>query len=399
MTTLFLALSILIVVAQVSGLISRRLGQTSMVGALIAGALLGAGGVNLSARFPPETDTAIRAFAEIGFLLLVFSAGLEIDPAQLREYGRPIILSGWLGVILSMVLVTPIMLLAGFDFPVSLFVAIALAGTGNGVATQMAFEMNLIRTKEGVVLLGAAMIDDVLVLLALAFLISFGQSPDLAGILLRFAVYLTASGLIGWLVLPRLLNFLENFNIPGVTLGFGLSVMFLYAWAADAVGGMTPILGAFIAGIALGRASCRPTLQTGIRAVAEGVFIPVFLINIGLRTDIRAFDAGTLPLAVALLVAAVLGKIVGCGGGARLGGFTVREGLHVGISMIPRGAVGLALTTLGLETGLLPADLFPEIVLVILITTVIAPILLRWYVARTPVLAASAPWVSMEERA
>lgn len=382
MTSLFLALSLLIVTAQVSGLISRRLGQTSMVGALIAGTLLGAGGLNLLGYFPADVDSAVRAFAEVGFLLLVFSAGLEIDPAQLRLHGRAIVLSGWLGVVLSLALVAGIMLLAGFALPVALFVAVALAGTGNGVATQMAFEMNLIRKKEGVVLLGAAMIDDVLVLLALALLVSVGQSPDLLPILLRFALYLSAAALIGWFALPPLLNALEQLNIPGVTIGFGLSVMFLYAWAADAVGGMTPILGAFIAGIALRRAACRFTLQNGIRAIAEGVFIPVFLINIGLRTDIRALDAGSLPLVIALLGVSVIGKVGGCGGGARLGGFTTRESLHVGISMIPRGAVGLALTTIGLSTGLLPADLFPEIVLVILITTVLAPILLRWYSRR-----------------
>lgn len=382
MTPLFLALSLLILIAQISGLISRRLGQTSMVGALIAGTLLGAGGVNLLGRFPPEVDAAARVFAEIGFLLLVFSAGLEIDPAQLRQHGRAIILSGWLGVIVSFVLVAPVMLLAGFAVPVALFVSVALAGTGNGVATQMAFEMNLIRAKEGVVLLGAAMIDDVLVLLALAFLISFGQSPDLVGIGLRFALYVGIAGGIGWFALPRVIDFVEQFGIPGVSIGFALSAMLIYAWAAEALGGMTPILGAFIAGLALGRASGRETLQNGIRALAEGVFIPVFLINIGLRTDIRALDAESLPLVMGLLVTAVIGKLIGCGGGARLGGFTVREALQVGISMIPRGAVGLALTTVGLSTGLLPADLFPEIVLVILITTVIAPILLRSYTAR-----------------
>lgn len=382
MAQLFLAFALLIITAQVSGVISRRFGQTSMVGALIAGALLGAGGLNLLAHFPPDVDAAVRVFAEIGFLLLVFGAGLEIDPAQLREHGRAILLSGWLGVIISFALVVPVMLIAGAALPVALFVAVALAGTGNGVATQMAFEMNLIRSKEGVVLLGAAMIDDVLVLLALAFLISFGQSPDLLGILFRFALFLTLAVLVGGLVLPRVVSVIEQLAIPGVTIGVGLSVMFLYAWAAESIGGMTPILGAFIAGIALGRATCRDTLQSGIRAVAEGVFIPVFLMNIGLRTDIRALDAGTLPLMIGLLIASVAGKLIGCGGGARLAGFNVRESLHVGISMIPRGAVGLALTTLGLTSGLLPAGLFPSIVLVMLVTTILAPVMLRWYARR-----------------
>ena len=155
--------------------------------------------------------------------------------------------------------------------------------------------------------------------------------------------------------------------------------MLLLGWAADKIGGMAAISGAFIAGLCLGRVrdSVHGKIEQGVGILNEGLLIPVFLINLGIRTDIRALHADSAGLILALLVTAILTKLIGCGIGARLGGFDARSALHMAIGMVPRGAVGLAIGSVGLGSGLMPESLFPQIVLVILGTTIIAPPFVR----------------------
>jgi Kef-type K+ transport system membrane component KefB len=387
----FLALGLLLIIAKLAGDLSVRLGQPSMLGALIAGVLLGPGVINFYQLpvFSAEVGSAVATFAELGFLLLVFHAGLELTFSDLGRLGRVVFFTGWLGVIVTLLLIIPAMLALGFPFGVAAFVGVALAGTGNGVAAQMVLEMGMARMKVGIALLGAAMVDDVLVLLSLSALVAITAAGavlpgDMLLIIGRMLLFVAGSLAIGWLALPHLAEWAagERFTFgTGTSVGviaLAVAVVLVYGWAAEAIGGMTPIAGAFIAGLCFGRAheGTRKAIEDGVFTLNYALLVPIFFVQLGIRTDIRLID--DIRFIVVLLVLATLTKLVGCWLGARAGGFDNGEALHLAIAMIPRGAVGLAITGVGLRYGLMPEGLFPELVVVILGTTLIAPPVVRW---------------------
>jgi len=180
--------------------------------------------------------------------------------------------------------------------------------------------------------------------------------------------------------LPRLANRVHALPITGGTLAFAIACAMLLGWAAEALGGMAAITGAFIAGLCISQAKSdiRHTIEEGIRDLNYGLLMPIFFISIGLKTDLRNLQASVLPFALALFVVAVLSKILGGGLGARLGGFNNRSALRVGAAMVSRGEVGLIIGSVGLQYGLIPSEVFPEIVLVIIATTIVTPPLVRW---------------------
>jgi len=387
MAQFFLALGLILIIAKASSYVSLRLGQPSMVGALFAGVALGPGALGFYAWpvFKQDQSQSIATLAELGFMLLVFGAGLELRLSDLLKWGRVVFFSGWLGVIVTMLAVPPLMLLAHYDLGIALFTAITLAGTGNGVAAQMVLEMDMIRSKVGVAILYAAMIDDILIVLALSMLIAFKAAgviviEDVALTVARISSFIAAATLSGWIVLPWLAEKVDDLPIQAGAIMVAVSSVLVLGWAAEELGHMNAITGAFIAGLCLGntREATHQKIERGVEAINEGLLVPVFFINLGIRTDMRVLHFSSAGLILVLLAVSVLTKLIGCGIGARLGGFDRRSALHLALGMVPRGAVGLAIGSIGLRYGLMTNTLFPQIVLVVLGTTVIAPPLVRW---------------------
>jgi Kef-type K+ transport system membrane component KefB len=382
---LFLTLCIIILVSKGAGYITFRLGLTSMFGAMVAGVVLGPSLFNLfdSPVFTEDLRPAVTQIADLGFLLLIFSAGLEVGFDQFGKVQRAVVLSGWLGVGLTMALCLPLLLVLGVDLYPALFIAITLSGTGNGIVAQMVLEMELLRLRSGLVLLGAAMIDDILVLLMLSFLMIVATSgnglADLGVAAVRIVMYGVVAIGLGWFLFPPIMVLTARLKMAKGTLAMAVCLVLLYGWAAEAVGGLAPIIGAFTAGICFGRVrnSIRESVQEGIQNLNYGLLVPVFFVNIGIRTDIRQLESANLPLIIIVTLAAIGAKLIGCGLGARLGGLKAREALQVAVGMIPRGAVGLAVGSIGLSYGFLPGSLFPQLVLIILGTTIVAPPLLN----------------------
>jgi Kef-type K+ transport system membrane component KefB len=314
----------------------------------------------------------------------MFGAGLEVHLDELRHVGRISLYSGALGVVVPVLLTIPIALVANHNFEQSLFLGITLAATSVSISAQTMLELGVLRAKEGIALLGAAVIDDILAIVLLSVLIAVsvtgGGLGEVISVVARLVLFVVLATGIGWVVLPRLANRVDDLPISSGALALAVSVALLWGWGAEALGGMAAISGAFIAGVCLGRASreTRHHIEQGLYSVNYGVLVPIFFVSIGLRTNLREFSLASLPFAVVLLLVAIGSKIIGSGTGARLGGFDRQGALRVGVGMISRGEVGLIIGSVGLQTGLIPAEVFPVIVLIIILTTVITPPLVRW---------------------
>ncbi len=198
------------------------------------------------------------------------------------------------------------------------------------------------------------------------------------------ALYLVGAFLLAWFVLPRVMNWLANrpslaqsYGIPA----FALITLLVFGWSAEELGGMAAITGAFLAGMGFSRSKerVRHEIETAISGIAYTFLVPIFFVDVGLQIDLSAFPLTALPLALLLLIIAIVSKVGGCGLGGRLGGFDTADSLRLGVCMISRGEVGLIIAALGIGVGVFTADdpLFSSLFLVILVSTLITPPLVR----------------------
>jgi Kef-type K+ transport system membrane component KefB len=239
----------------------------------------------------------------------------------------------------------------------------------------------MIRSKVGYGLLGAAVFDDVLVLLLLSVFLAFlAGSSSLAGILFvigKMIMFLAGSIALGLWGLPFLVRLTQNRSISQGITTLALVIMLLYAIAAELLGGMAAITGAFLAGLMFARTPEKNKVETNFHSLAYAFFVPVFFISIGLGVDLRSVNISILWLMLGITAIAIIGKIIGSGGGARLSRFSWKESLQIGIGMVSRGEVGLIIAKIGMDSGYVDGPLFNAIVGMILITTLITPPLLR----------------------
>jgi Kef-type K+ transport system membrane component KefB len=195
-------------------------------------------------------------------------------------------------------------------------------------------------------------------------------------------IFLLLSVIIGLRVLPALMSRVSRLPISQGALTLGLVVMFAYSLAAELFGGMAAITGAFLAGLMMARSGGMERVKQGVHALAYSLFVPVFFINIGLSVDARGLRTEMLLFTLLITVVGILGKWFGAGLGARLGGLKSREAVQLGAGMISRGEVGLIVTSVGIQGGLVNPDEFSAIVAMVLISTLVTPPLLRILFAR-----------------
>ena len=381
---LLLLLAILLVAAKLLGALSVRLGQPAVLGELLAGLLLGPSLIDvltLPVLRSPGLSESLRAFADIGVLCLMFAAGLETELDDLRRAGRPALLGGILGV------AAPILLggAAGWAFgqapEQALFLGIVLSATSVSISAQTLLELGRLRSREGVALLGAAVIDDILVIMILSgFVVAVDRSGSFGLVLLQlgrmFLVLAVSFGAAIYL-LPYVIGWTSRLRVSEGMLAISLALMLLFAWASEHLGSVAAITGAFITGLGMRRSRHREELEEGLHRISYGFFVPLFLVNIGLGADVGALAPREAIFALIIIAVAVLSKMLGSGLGAWLGGFDRDAALRMGLGMISRGEVGLIVAGIGLAEGLISRELFAGIVLMVLATTLLTPILLR----------------------
>lgn len=391
----FLALAIIIFGARLFGSIARAMGQPRVLGELLAGVILGPTLLDMPHWMIFEAihlDEMVEPLAELGVLFLMFTIGLEVELRELTKVGKVAVLAGVLGALVPVALTIPVGIYFGFSMDVALFAGVTLAATSVSISAQVLLELGHLRSKEGSALLATAIIDDILAILLVSITLALvGESASESGgtasvliIIVRMVAYIVVALTLSWFVLPRLMNWFAKY--PSIIQSQGsaaLAIMFMlvFAWAAEAFGGVAAITGAFIAGLGLGRAraNIKHQIEETISYIAYAFLIPVFFISVGLATDLSTFPLSALPLALVLLVVAVISKVGGSGLGARLGGFNNIEAFRVGVCMISRGEVGLIIVALGLSSGILERDnpMFASLFLVILLTTIVTPVLVR----------------------
>ena len=343
------SLTLILLAAKLAGYLAARLGQPSVLGELLVGLLLGPSLLDLTHQFF-VTDSrmlgeVIAQLGELGVLLLMFLAGLELHLSELGRSARGSILAGLVGVSLPLGLGWACGRLFGLNDSSALFLGLAIAATSVSISAQTLMEMKLLRTPVGLGLLGAAVFDDVLTILLLSvFLAVVSGGPGLPAVLwvcARMLVFLGLAAAFGLGLLPRLMRLAARLPISQGPLTLAVVLMLAFALAAELLGGMAAITGAFIAGLMLARSPEKARFESGVHALAYGLFVPIFFVNIGLSVDLHSMTADALLLLLAVLLAAVLGKTLGAGLGARLGGFPWPSALQLGVGMIARGEVSL----------------------------------------------------------
>ena len=406
-TSLMLGLAILLMAAKIGGHVAVRLGQPAVLGELIAGMVLG----NLALVGVPGLaqithDPMVDMIARLGVIILLFEVGLESTVGEMLRVGRTALSVAALGVLAPFALGWGVgaLLLPDSGPYVHAFLGATLCATSVGITARVFQDLGHSKSAEARVILGAAVIDDVLGLVILAVVTGMITRADVSGgfsavavlaVLAKAIVFLVGSLVLGVLLSPRIFSTASRIRARGVLLATGLSFCFLLSWAAGAVG-LAPIVGAFAAGLILEDVHYRGFVARDERALGELVrplvdfLAPVFFVLMGMRTDLRVFaEPSVLGLAAALVVAAVIGKQA-CALGVFQAGV---DRWSVGLGMIPRGEVGLIFANIGLSLSIggrpiMDAATFSAVVVMVLVTTLVTPPALKWSLARR---AASRP--------
>ena len=381
------AISIIIVIAKAGGYLSTRIGQPAVLGELLAGIILGPTILNMFHTWPvfaedEHLSESIQLMAEIGVLLLMMLAGLELDLKGLLGSSKTSGLAGGLGVFVPLLMGYGTALAFGLDSSAAFIMALSLAATSVSISAQTLMELNVLRTRVGLAMLGAAVFDDILVilLLSLASILvggAVGGYAFIAETIIRIVLFLAIASALGFFLLPWLVARIDRLPISQGTLAFVLIATLLYGWSAEAIGGIAAITGAFLVGLFLSGSPIRHQLEAGVGAVAYGFFVPIFFVSIGLQVNLQAISGQAWIFAIVITIVAILSKIIGSGFGARISGFTNLESLQLGVGMVSRGEVGLIVAGFALANGLLDQNGFSVVVFMVIMATLVTPPLLR----------------------
>lgn len=383
---LILILALLVASAKAAGYLSYRLGQPTVLGELFVGLLLGPSVINLLNQ-PFITDQhlpeGIHQMAELGVMLLMFLAGLELKPRELVKSSKVSAMAGSLGVAIPLLLGAGLAFVTHIPLEQALFIGLILSATSVSISAQTLMELKVLRSRVGIGLLGAAVFDDILVVLGLSVFTAFatangsGDISQVVNVLLHMAAFLLIAGLLGYWFIPSGSVIVSEKPISQGLLSFTLITMLLFGWSAEVFGNMANITGAFLAGLLFTRSPVHDKIKRGVDSIAYGLFVPIFFVDVGLKADLRQLIGPNLWLFLLLSVVAVFGKIAGAGIGASLAGFSRRESLQLGIGMMSRGEVGLIVATVGITQGIISQAIFAAVVGVVILTTILTPPLLR----------------------
>jgi Kef-type K+ transport system membrane component KefB len=364
--------AVILILAKIFSHLASRLGLPPVLGMLVLGLLLGPSGLHLI-----ETNDVLKTLADVGVVVLLFMAGLETDLTRMRREGRPATLTALGGVVFPFVFGFCLAMAFHLTIPQSLLLATALTATSVSIPVITLFDLGKLRGPEGRTILGAAVIDDIMAVLILAFTIGLvGGGAEILASFGKIALFLVIACTVGLFTFRWLVRSTMRLQASQALLAIALGILLIYASGAELCG-MASITGAYLAGLFLGRTEVRRRLLSGMDTIGHALFISIFFVHVGLQADIEMVGGRSFFLILYILVA-ILGKFVGCGLGARAGGLPFLRSLRVGIGMIPRGEVALAVTSMAMSRGLIGASEFSSTVLLVLITAFVTPPLLKW---------------------
>lgn len=368
-------IALLLFVAKLLGEVAARLKVPSVLGEIIAGIILGPQLLGLV-----KPDISIQTVATLGIIILLFIAGLEIDLGIMKRVGFASFFIALLGVLVPISAGTVVFMWLGEDFHAAIFVGSILTATSIGLTLRTLMDLDRFRTRAGVSIVTAAVIDDIIGIFILTMLIAFeigGQTPNalyvgkMIGLVGSF--FVLALGL-GWWLGKTLTKWVSRMWVDEALLAFAICLAVGLGWISSNFK-VAEITGAFVAGLILNRTPQRKSISEKANVIGYGLPIPVFFAYIGVNTQLSALVQAGWPV-LAFLGIAILGKIVGCGGMACIW-FGSRESLAIGVGMIPRAEVALIMATLGLQAGIIDARIFAMTVALVFVSNILTPILLK----------------------
>ncbi len=376
----FLELALILIVAKIFGYLSVRLGFPAALGQLIGGIIIGPSLLNLVSY-----DEGVRLLAELGVVMLLFLAGLETDVDEFKHVGVPAFVIAVLGVLIPFVLGYLGAMAWGFSSVEAMFLGGVLTATSVGLTTSILMEMKKLRTRVGTTILAAAVVDDVLGIIVLTILVGINTRgsvymEDLLIILGEVVVYFAIGLFLGNPAVKEALKLSERITLPETITAVAIAIMLVFAYLAEQfqIAGIT---GAYLAGILVAGTEEAGEIDRKFMTLGYSLFIPVFLVSIGIESDVRVLaSAGTFALVYSLL--AIIGKVTGCGFGALVSRFRPIEALQVGVGMIPRMEVALIMANVALNEGVFDNGTFAIPVTMVLVTTIVTPFLLKWAFSR-----------------
>ena len=419
-----LILAGIVVVAKLAGALSVRYGQPAVFGEIAAGLILGptlldvmnlglfshiadegAGAIGSLVSAAEQSgllersahslflEGLIKDLAEIGVILLMFVAGMETDLEAMRKVGKVAFWAAMGGVFLPMAGGLWATTYFGYSlYWEAIFVGTILTATSVSISAQTLMELKVLRSKEGTTILGAAVIDDVLGIILLGVVtalsaVGSAQAAETAGIgtvlsiIFWMALYFVVFWVVGRRYLERFCELVCKIPASEALLAAVLVVAFLYAWAAEFIAHLAAITGSYLAGVLFAQTRFKEEIDAKIHPLTYSLFVPIFFVSIGLQANGRELG-GQIGFLVTIVSIAILTKILGCFVGARTTGFNNKQSLRVGIGMVSRGEVGLIVAGVGISRGIIGQDIFSVMVIMVLVTTMITPLLLRYVFSR-----------------
>jgi Kef-type K+ transport system membrane component KefB len=386
-------MSILLFVALAGYLLAYRINQSAVVGIILAGILVGPSLLGLVTY----TDF-VSSLANLGAIVLLFTIGLEFEVKEIAKIKYFVIALA--GVLVPWICGYFLSRAFNYDFKASVFIGTALTATSIAVTANVLREMGKLQTEAARAIIGAAVVDDILGLMALSIsetlVSSTMQVWPVVFTMLKAVAFVAAGIVIGKTILVKMLSLFDNSAIadkyPQSIFIFALMTAFLYSIAAEIVG-LSAIVGAFLAGASF--AGLRLKRAHVFKEGAEHlqiIFAAIFFISLGVIMDLHVVTASLLVFVAVLTVVAMAAKIVGCGGAAKILGMGTKQSIIIGVGMIPRGEVAMIVALIGLNQSMITQGTYSALILVSLLSTVIPPVILRnWLFKKNHELAGESP--------
>lgn len=391
-----LLIALALISARILGYVFDRLKQPAVIGEIIAGIVLGGLGLvifsgqnfsflNLTFSLPQLNYSSgeFKLLAEIGILFLLFISGLQTSLTKLKKMEKPSLFVAVGGIVLPLILGIVVGMFFGFSQQDSIVIGLILVATSVGVTVRTLMDFHALDSDVGTTILGSAVIDDVLGIILLAFILGI-DSPIYIGIkiIIFFLIFLY----LGLKIVDKILDLGEKIHLPKALLSISLAMFLLFSFFADK-SGIAGIIGAFVAGLIIGHTLKYRKIIDDVQAIGYGFFIPLFFVWVGANLwvgasqDLSSFATIGL-LALVIIMVAIIGKIVGCGIGAKLAGMKNRESLQIGVGMIPRMELALIIVSSAISHRIFSSpkvehQILAATILLTIVTTLITPFLIK----------------------
>ena len=380
-------LALIFIFAKAAGLLARKCRAPMVVGEIIAGLVIGPClGLNLV-----QPTEFISQMAEIGVILIMFSAGLETNLQEMKKSGFAAFLIACVGVLVPLVGGSLLyMCVYGFsefgtdDFFKAVFIGCIMTATSVGITVEVLKEMGKLSSRVGQTILSAAIIDDVIGIIVLTFVLGF-KDPNSNTILVtgKIFLFLVLSVVLGFIIYKLFKLYDDRHTHTRRIPIIAITLCFLMAYIAEKYFGIADITGAYIAGIILCNVRDAEYIDRRVSINGYMFFAPVFFVSIGLKTDFSSIDSSMIVFSIGFVIVAMLSKVIGCGLASKCFRYSWIDCLKIGAGMMTRGEVALIITNKGLGLGIIDSSYFTAVILLIIVSSIVTPIVLKLLFGKT----------------